>query len=141
MAERGGSMKRTSCVLVAAVCAVALVCIAAAYLREKEDVIPSGTLGMALIDIMDEDAAASYHVEELGIYVLAVEQQSQAERAGIRSGDRLVRVNGQPVANTGEFASVQERFEPMQTIRLDFQRGYEANPLSAQLVWENGEDQ
>lgn len=61
-----------------------------------QTVLGDGALDMVLIDIEDQDAASHYHVNTLGVYVLAVAQGSEAYEAGVRSGDRIVSANGQP---------------------------------------------
>ena len=68
-----------------------------------QTVLGEGALDMVLIDIEDQDAATHYHVNALGVYVLAVDQASEAYAAGVRSGDRIVSANGVPVTSTGEF--------------------------------------
>ena len=72
-----------------------------------QTVLGDGALDMVLIDIEDQDAASHYHVNTLGVYVLAVDQGSEAYEAGVRSGDRIVSANGQPVTSTGEFGLLQ----------------------------------
>ena len=52
-----------------------------------QTVLGDGALDMVLIDIEDQDAASHYHVNTLGVYVLAVAQGSEAYEAGVRSGD------------------------------------------------------
>lgn len=59
-----------------------------------QTVLGDGALDMVLIDIEDQDAASHYHVNTLGVYVLAVDQGSEAYEAGVRSGDRIVSANG-----------------------------------------------
>ena len=99
------------------------------------DPIQTGRLGMVMIDIADEKAADSYHVDELGVYVLAVDEKSRAYQAGVRSGDRLVNMNGLAVKSTGEFMALQEQLTPRQRIVFDFQRGAEAHPMQIELIW------
>lgn len=94
-----------------------------------------GAFGMVLIDIADEETADSYHVEECGVYVLAVQEESQADQAGISSGDRLVSVNASPVQTAGEFVALQEGFAAAQEIRLDLQRGSDAQRYAVTLIW------
>ena len=43
-----------------------------------QTVLGDGALDMVLIDIEDQDAASHYHVNTLGVYVLAVDQGSEA---------------------------------------------------------------
>ena len=51
-----------------------------------QTVLGEGALDMVLIDIEDQDAASHYHVNTLGVYVLAVDQASEAYAAGVQVG-------------------------------------------------------
>lgn len=125
-----------SCIALCSLCAIAAIWLLNGPRPSKtQDDLFSDPLGMVLIDIADEKAAASYHVEQLGVYVLAVHEQGQAYAAGVRSGDRLVRVNGHPVRSTSEFVKTQETFRVPQRVWLDFHRGPERRPLTAELLW------
>ena len=131
-------MNRTKWLLAAAF-GMLLAAAIAALPGNEPDSVPDASLGMMLIDIADEKAAASYHVDMLGVYVLMVEEEGPAFRAGVRSGDRLVSVDGKPVRNTIDFMNLQQGFVHQQKINFDFRRGQGAEPLAAVLVWnENG---
>lgn len=80
------------------------------------------TMGMVLIDITDEDAATYYHVTTLGVYVLAVDESSAAYRAGIRSGDRIVSLNGVEVSQSAELESLRDALEPGAAMELRLER-------------------
>jgi len=125
-----------SCMALLSFCAIAAVwLIGDSRMQKAQEDFFSDPLGMVLIDIADEKAAASYHVEHLGVYVLAVHEDSQAYAAGVRSGDQLVRMNGRPVHSTSEFVKTQETFRMPQRVWLDFHRGPERRPLTAELLW------
>lgn len=97
---------------------------------------PSGAaFGMVLIDIADEETANFYHVQDCGVYVLAVQEKSPAEQAGVSSGDLLLNVNAAPICNTGEWIALQENFVPGETVTMDFQRGADRNTYTVRLVW------
>lgn len=129
--------------LAACLCVSLLVfCLAALgyYLRpvhqETETLENVGdALGMVLIDIPDEKTADSYHVQSNGVYVLAVQKNSQADKAGIASGDRLVSVNASPVQSAGEFVSLQQQWASAQEISLECQRGNDGQSYTVMLVW------
>lgn len=93
-------------------------------------------LQMVLIDIGDEQAAASYHVKRLGVYVLAAGEGGQAYAAGVRAGDRLVMVDGKDIATTQEFAQLQQVFSHGQRVCLSFRRGPENLPVEAEILWD-----
>ena len=96
---------------------------------------PSDAFGMLLIDIADEEAAESYHVDSLGVYVLAVLQEGQAEQAGVNSGDRLTHVNNTPLDSTLQFLEMQETFAPQERVVLEFLRGTDDLAHAVTLVW------
>lgn len=104
----------------------------------QEEPASRSPLGMLLIDIADKETASSYHVEECGVYVLAVDENSQAYDAGVRSGDRIVSINGMRVGSTSELEDVQRRFPPHTMIRVDFAPHSQDRVFSTDLLW-NGE--
>ncbi len=61
--------------------------------------------GMMLIEISDQEAAAFYHVDRLGVYVLAVDEASKAYLSGVRSGDCLMSVSQINVSTINEFTN------------------------------------
>ena len=100
------------------------------------DAAPEGAaFGMVLIDIADKETAESYHVENFGVYVLAVQDESPAFQAGVYSGDRLLSVKQLPVTATNEFVAMQDRFESGEKVRLDFQRAAELPSYAVTLEW------
>jgi len=69
----------------------------------KESRMMRGRLGMALHDL-NEGLAEYFGVKkEEGVLVLDVEEDSPAAKAGIKSGDVVVGMNGAPVSDTGDF--------------------------------------
>ena len=91
--------------------------------------------GMVLINIADQKVAASYHVDELGVYVLAVDENSQAYRAGVRSGDRIVSVNGAAIHSTGDLEAAQRLFPPASMVRMDYRPQAQDQLFTASLLW------
>lgn len=113
-----------------------LLAVLAMHPASMEPAMPDDPLQMVLIDIGDEQAAASYHVDQLGVYVLAAGEGGEAYAAGVRAGDRLVMVDGMAVATTQEFARLQEAFCPGQQVQLSLRRGAENLPIVAEILWE-----
>ena len=99
-----------------------------------QTVLGDGALDMVLIDIEDQDAASHYHVNTLGVYVLAVDQGSEAYEAGVRSGDRIVSANGQPVTSTGEFGLLRAQLEPSAALEMVLERGQGEESLTVTLM-------
>lgn len=76
-----------------------------------EDLINYGkvnrvTLGIRMVDIMDNRTAASYYVDELGVYILTVEANSNASYAGLQAGDRIVSVDGVQIENGNQVVDI-----------------------------------
>lgn len=94
-----------------------------------------GAFGMLLLDVSDAQTAQSYHVDEYGVYVLAVEENSRADRAGITSGDRLVQVNKEMLESTAYFEQMQGAFAPKEQVVLGFSRGTDAKMYQVTLAW------
>lgn len=110
--------------------------LALGYYLSPQPAEPSGAaFGMVLIDIADEETADSYHVQDLGVYVFAVQEKSPAEKAGVSSGDLLLSVNTAPICNTGEWIALQETFVPGEPVTMDFQRGADRNTYTVRLAW------
>lgn len=99
-----------------------------------QTVLGEGALDMVLIDIEDQDAATHYHVNTLGVYVLAVDQASEAYAAGVRSGDRIVSANGVPVTSTGEFGLLRAELEPSAALEMVLERSQGEESLTVMLV-------
>ena len=85
-------------------------------------------LGMVLLDIQSADTASFYHVSELGVYVLAVREESEAELAGVLSGDRLVSANGLAIESSSVLSDLIGEGQP---VELTLARG--AEQLSVRL--------
>ena len=102
-----------------------------------EQTAETSTHGMVLLDIADQEAAAFYHVEQFGVYVLAVDEDSPAYRAGVRSGDRIETANGMQVFSTDEFVRMQEAASSPDGIEIVFCRDREPFQLKTQLGYED----
>ncbi len=72
--------------------------------QPKEDNIgwEDADLGMVLLDIANGQAALALRVPEPGVYVLAVDKESPAHRAGVQPGDHIAAINGEPVGSVEE---------------------------------------
>ena len=90
-----------------------------------EDLIASGNrimLGISMITITDLEAAFRHQVDELGVYVYRVERNSNAERAGLQPGDRLVTVNGQPIESANDIIAAVSASQAGDIMRLRYER-------------------
>lgn len=61
-------------------------------------------------------------VDSLGVYVASVEPESEASAAGLRSGDRLLAVNGRPVATASEVLRIFDDGRPGARYKIELNR-------------------
>lgn len=98
-----------------------LVCVAMTFClytgNRSQATQEDGTWGMLLIDIADQDSADQYHVSQTGVYVLAVEEQSQAYQEGVRAGDRVISVNQKIIQSAAELSEL-----PAGLVALELER-------------------
>jgi serine protease Do len=59
-------------------------------------------MGVTLVDVEDQQTASYYNVDEYGVYVVEVEDGSNADNAGIKAGDRIVSLNGETVSDASD---------------------------------------
>ena len=121
------------CVLMLVCCLAAM----AAYMKPalQRTETKGDAFGMMLLDIADEETADHYHVQDRGVYVLAVQEKSPAHRAGISSGDLLVSVNTAHIPDMHTFVAMQEAFVPGENVEMHFRRGAGQNAYAVTLVW------
>jgi serine protease Do len=58
-----------------------------------------------------------------GVAIVKVEPGSPADSAGLREGDVVVNVDGQPVADVGAFHAAMEKVHGTDVVRLRVRRG------------------
>jgi Do/DeqQ family serine protease len=74
--------------------------------------IVRGWLGAYLGDITDEIKKYLNYKEKSGVYVRGIFRNSPAERAGLLSGDIIVKINGQEVKNVTEAINIVSNLSP-----------------------------
>ena len=81
-----------------------------------------GWLGVGIQDI-DQDLASAMKLGSVnGILVSDVEASGPGAKAGLRSGDVVLKLNGQPVDSTGEFRNAIASAGAGATVKLDITR-------------------
>lgn len=71
--------------------------------------------------------------ERTGLLVQAVDAEGPAERAGIRQGDLIVAVGGQPVADIDDLATLVGAADPDGSLQVGLVRGVEERTVSVEL--------
>jgi serine protease Do len=98
-----------------------------AAIRIKDQIVATGKvqhakLGVSLQDI-GQDFADSFKLESPdGALVQNVERGSAADKAGLKSGDVIRKVNGQPVIGGGDLTAIVSVAKPGEKLALDVWR-------------------
>lgn len=79
-------------------------------------------MGIQMLDVLDYITAIQYRVSELGPYIYIVEENSDAQRAGLRSGDLILKVNGTAVADSTDVRAALLNYNPGDTITITILR-------------------
>lgn len=90
-------------------------------------------LGIMLQDI-DRNLAEAYKLPKPeGSLITQVAPKSPAEKAGLKSGDVILKINGAPISRTSDLLYTLNRISPNQTIRLEILRDERVRTVSATL--------
>ena len=90
-------------------------------------------LGVMLQDI-DRNHAEAYKLPKPeGSLINQVTPKSPAEKAGLKSGDVILKINGSSISRTSDLLNVLNRVAPSQTIRLEILRDDKIRTISATL--------
>ncbi|MBC8536331.1 S1C family serine protease [Feifania hominis] len=79
-------------------------------------------LGVTVVTITTQQQAAYYRVNEPGVYIQSVVSGSDAERAGLQSGDKIVKVNDSDLESGADLADLIENASVGDSIKLEIQR-------------------
>ena len=114
-------------------------------IRVAEELISNGyvtgrpAMGVTVIDIQDAQTAYQYGVNQAGVYVQSVNENSPAERAGLQPGDRFIGVDGKAVSTTSDITSAIAEHAVGDTIEVQIVRGGQI--LTASLTLEESHPQ
>ncbi len=104
-----------------------------------EDLIDVGyvqgrfTLGVGLIEVLDEQTAEMYRLNSLGVYVQSMTEGGNAHLAGIQVGDRFVEFNGVEIESYDDLKAEIEKLEAGQTVDVVVERNGENVLISMDL--------
>jgi serine protease Do len=106
--------------------------------RIKDQIVATGKvqhakLGVAVQEV-DQSFADSFRLDTVeGALVSSVERGSAADKAGLKSGDVIRKIDGQPVISSGELTAVVSNSRPGQKVTLEVWREGKPMQLSATL--------
>lgn len=90
-------------------------------------------LGIELIDINSTSIAWMYGLNELGCYVYDVKSGSNAEQAGLKSGDRIVSINSTEVDSSDDVENIISSFAVGDTVKIKISRSGKAIEIELTL--------
>jgi serine protease Do len=110
--------------------------------RIKDQIVTTGKvqhakLGVGVYDV-NQDFADSFKLESPdGALVSNVERGSSADKAGLKSGDVIRKVNGQPIIASGDLTAIVSVAKPGEKVALDVWRDGKIIQMTATLANAN----
>ena len=83
------------------------------------------SLGVSLVEILDNYTRRRYGVDELGVYISRVETGSDAEAAGLKAADRFVSIGGTAVKSYDHMKNLLNKYSVGDTAEIVVARGGE----------------
>jgi len=85
------------------------------------------------ITVVDETTAYLYRLGDGGIYISAVTRGGAAEKAGLQSGDRIVKIAGKEIKTTQDAVEVIQSYKAGATIDFEIERENEPKTVKVTL--------
>ncbi|MEG0074361.1 MAG: trypsin-like peptidase domain-containing protein [Eubacterium sp.] len=91
------------------------------------------SLGVSLVDVDSAEKAMQYRVSEMGVYVAEVTDNSGASAAGIKTGDRIVSVDGTEVSTSADVKQALKKHKVGDQTQIEIKRDKGSQTLTATL--------
>lgn len=75
-------------------------------------------LGITTVEILDSATAMQYRVNKLGVYVYKVATNSDADKAGLTSGDLIVSFNGTAIESSSQLSALVQNCSIGDTVQM-----------------------
>lgn len=80
------------------------------------------TLGVSLYNVEDEMTASQLGVDSTGVYIVQIVDGGAADNAGLRSGDRIVSVDGSEVSSASDVRAALNKHKIGESISITVER-------------------
>ena len=80
------------------------------------------SLGLSVVDITDAQTAMMYRVDTLGVYILSVNEGSNAEKAGLQAGDRITAIGDKEVSSTSDITTALDEYSVGDQVQITIVR-------------------
>lgn len=96
-------------------------------------------LGVTLIDISDSMKAMMYRLDSTGVYIQSVDDNSDAGKAGIKAGDRVISIDDKKIESGNDVKkAIQEKY-PGDRISIKVMRNGREKTINVELTEYKGE--
>ncbi len=90
-------------------------------------------IGMEFIDVTSDQVAWMYGLSSTGCYVYSVDKNSNAEEAGFKSGDLILKVDGKDVKTSDEIEEILDEKNVGDKVEFNLQRGSNKGTVTLEL--------
>ncbi len=92
------------------------------------------TLGVQLLEIIDEEDLKKYNVEKQGVYIYDVMAQSDAQQLGLQSGDLIKNINGEDITSVEQMQEIIKDLEEDDKLTIVIERNGREYTLSMRIT-------
>lgn len=96
-------------------------------------------LGVTLIDVSDSMKAMMYRLDSTGVYIQSVEENSDADKAGIKVGDKIVSIDSQTIESGNDVKKAIQEKHPGDKISVKVMRNGREKTINVELTEYKGE--
>ena len=96
-------------------------------------------LGVTLIDVSDSMKAMMYRLDSTGVYIQSVEDNSDADRAGIKVGDKVLSIDSQVIESGNDVKKAIQEKCPGDKISIKVMRNGREKKINVELTEYKGE--
>lgn len=91
------------------------------------------TLGVSLYNVEDEMIASQLGVDSTGVYIVQIVDGGAADKAGLRSGDRIVSVDGSEVSSASDVRAALNKHKIGESISITVERNGQTQDFDVAL--------
>ncbi len=91
------------------------------------------TLGVSLYNVEDEMTASQLGVDSTGVYIVQIVDGGAADKAGLRSGDRIVSVDGSEVSSASDVRAALNKHKIGESISITVERNGQTQDFDVAL--------
>ena len=90
-------------------------------------------IGISMVEITDRQTAFQYGVNTYGVYIYTVEENSPASEAGLKSGDRIISVEGEEIESASQLQSKIQEYEVGDKVVIQVERNGKKQNITVTL--------